>query len=109
MTDSFEKAKVKLVTVVASFQFGDRICDDLKALGVSGYTRSKVDGWGVHGARKAGFIDGANVRLETLVGAELADKVLRMIATNFTGDAVVAFAVDAEAVPSSHFGPAERW
>ena len=109
MTENFEKAKVKLVTIVASFNVGDRICAELRELGVSGYTRSKVDGWGAHGARKAGFIDGANVRLETLVGAELADKVLRMIAARSADEAVVAFAVDAEAVPSNHFGPAERW
>ncbi|HKO52673.1 MAG TPA: hypothetical protein VJV79_33430 [Polyangiaceae bacterium] len=103
MTDGIEIAKVKLVSVVGSFHLGDRIADHLRTLGVSGYTRSKADGWGAHGSRRSGFLDGANVRIDTLVSAELAHRILRSMPIDFAGQ-VVAFAVDAEAVPSSHFG-----
>jgi len=105
MTDGVETAKVKLVSVIGSFHLADGIVNRLRALGVSGYTRSKADGWGAHGTRTSGLIDGANVRIDTLVGAELAQTILRAIAVDYTSQ-VVAFAVDAEAVPSSHFGVA---
>ena len=103
MTDSTELAKVKLVSVIGSFHLADRIATQLRALGVSGYTRSKADGWGAHGTRRSGFLDGANVRIDTLVDAGLAQAILRTIAIEFAGQ-VVAFAVEAEALPSSHFG-----
>jgi hypothetical protein len=103
MTDGIETKKVKLVSVIGAFQLADGIASQLRALGVTGYTRSKADGWGAHGTRRAGFLDGANVRIDTLVDAGVAQVILRTIATNFAGQ-VVAFSVDAEAIPSSHFG-----
>ena len=103
MSESSETAKLKLVTILASFELGGRITSDLRELGVSGYTKAKADGWGVHGARQFGFVDGANVRVDTLVSAELAYKILQIVAKNFAGQPVVAFSCDAEAVPSRHF------
>jgi len=103
MTDAIETTKVKLVSVIGSFHLADGIASQLRALGVSGYTRSKADGWGAHGTRRAGILDGANVRIDTLVDAALAQIILRTMAVQLAGQ-VVAFAVDAEAVPNSHFG-----
>ena len=103
MTDGIETAKLKLVTVIASFELGNRVTSELRELGVSGYTKTKADGWGVHGSRQWGFVDGANVRVDTLVTAELALKILRTVARSFAGQAVVAFSCDAEAVPGQHF------
>jgi nitrogen regulatory protein PII len=103
MTDSIETVSLKLVSVIGSFHLADRIADELRKLGVKGYTRSKADGWGAHGSRRAGFLEGANIRIDTLVDAALAPRVLHAMVANFEGQ-VVAFAVDAEAVPVSHFG-----
>jgi nitrogen regulatory protein P-II len=103
MSDGVEIAQLKLVTILASFELGNRIASDLRALGVSGYTKTKADGWGAHGSRQFGFVDGANVRLETLVSAELAHKILQTVAANFAGQAVVAFSCAVDAVPSGHF------
>jgi hypothetical protein len=103
MTDSIETVSMKLVSVIGSFHLADRIAEELRRLGVKGYTRSKADGWGAHGTRRAGFLEGANLRIDTLVDAELARSILRAMVTNFEGH-VVAFSVDAEAVPVSHFG-----
>ena len=103
MTDGIETAKVKLVSVIGSFHLGDGIVSQLRSLGVNGYTRSKADGWGAHGTREAGLVDSANVRIDTLVEPGLARTILATIAVNYAGR-VVAFAVDAEAVPSSRFG-----
>jgi hypothetical protein len=104
MSDNIEIAKLKLVTILGSFELGSRIASDLRALGVSGYTKTKADGWGVHGSRQFGIVDGANVRFETLVAAELAHKILQTVAANFAGQAVVAFSCAVDAVPSNHFG-----
>jgi hypothetical protein len=103
MTEIIQTANVKLVSIIGSSHCGDRIASDLRALGVSGYTKTKAEGMGVHGSRAFGIVDGANVRIDTLVGTELATAILQTIARNFAGQAVVAFAVDAEAVPASHF------
>jgi nitrogen regulatory protein PII len=103
MTESFEMAKMKLVTVICSFHLADGIVSQLRALGVKGYTRSKADGWGSHGTRTAGLIDSANVRIDTLVEPELAPTVLHAIANSHAGN-VVAFAVDAEVVAGTRFG-----
>jgi len=103
MTELIQTTNVKLVTIIGSFHFADRIASELLALGVSGYTKTRAEGMGVHGSRQFGIVDGANVRIETLVGRELAGSILQKIGKNFAGQAVVAFAVDAEAVPGSHF------
>jgi len=106
MTSDVETAKVKLVSVIGSFHLADGIVSQLRALGVSGYTRSSADGWGAHGTRESGFIDSANARIDTLVQPALARTILRTMAVHYAGR-VVAFAVDAEAVPSDHFGSAD--
>ncbi|HYP78243.1 MAG TPA: hypothetical protein VER12_19855 [Polyangiaceae bacterium] len=106
MTSDIQTAKVKLVSVIGSFHLAEGIVSRLRALGVSGYTRSSADGWGAHGTRESGFIDSANVRIDTLVQPALALTILRTIATEYEGR-VVAFAVDAEAVPIDHFGTPE--
>ena len=103
MSGNIEIAKLKLVTILASLALGSRIASDLRALGVSGYTKTKADGWGMHGSRQFGIVDGANVRFETLVGAELGQKILHTVAANFSGQAAVAFSCDVDAVPSHHF------
>ena len=102
MVDGIETVKLKLVSVIGSFHLADGIASQLRALGVRGYTQSKADGWGAPGTRKSGFIDGANVRIDTLVDTALAGTILRTIVANYAGQ-VVAYAVDAEAVPSSRF------
>jgi hypothetical protein len=103
MSNGLETVQVKLVTIIASFEFGDRIAANLRSLGVGGYTSTKADGWGSHGVREYGAIDGANVRFESLARPELARKILQFIEMNFADQAIVAFAQDVEVVPNRHF------
>jgi hypothetical protein len=103
MSDNFETAKLKLVTIIVSFEFGDRITAELREQGVSGYTITAANGWGRHGAREYGIIDSANVRIDSLVRPELARTILQKVAENFAGQALVAFSQDVEAVPNQHF------
>jgi len=90
VNDDFETVKVKLVTIIASFELGERIAADLRELGVGGYTRTKVNGWGRHGVREFGLIGGANVRLDSLVAPELAREILRSMAANFADSPLIA-------------------
>jgi nitrogen regulatory protein PII len=103
MPEPFETAKVKLVTIVASHGLGDHIASDLRALGVGGVTKTKADGWGSHGPRQFGLVDGANIRLDMLVSAELAQQILEHVVEKFSDEAVVAFMQTVEAVPRSRF------
>lgn len=72
MAEAFEAVKVKLVTIIAPYELGERLASEVRGLGVRGYTVTKADGWGKDGARKFGFVDGANLRFETLVSPKVA-------------------------------------
>jgi nitrogen regulatory protein P-II 2 len=98
-----DTAKVTLVTVVGVFEVEQRLMDDLKRLGVKGFTRGEVDGRGVHGPRMAGLADAPNFRLEMLVRASLAQRILERIAARYAGQPVLAFLHPVEAMPSEHF------
>ena len=98
-----EVAKVKLVSIVIPYEIEAHLRRDLKALGVHGYTATKVDGYGAHGARTASIIDGANVRFDVLARADMAEKVLEMVARTCAGSPFVAYTQDVEAIPREHF------
>jgi hypothetical protein len=96
-------AKVKLVVVTGPFELSEHLAKDFKVLGARGFTTMTVNGSGAHGARKYGILDGANVRFEIVATPALAKKVLDHVTTAFEGQAVVAYALDCEAVPGDHF------
>jgi nitrogen regulatory protein PII len=96
--------KVKLVTIITPFILEERIAAELTQLGATGYSTSKVEGHGKHGPRKFGIVDGANVRLEVLVHEDVATQILANLVSRYAGEAVVAYAVDAVAIPTGHFG-----
>ena len=103
MSSPHPTTKLKLVIVVASFERNDSVAEDLKTLGVTGYTTFKVDGKGSHGNRTAGVLLGSSHRLELLVHEEKAHKILQLIADKYGDDAVIAYSMDVEAVPRSSF------
>jgi hypothetical protein len=89
--------------VVGAFEVEQRLVSDLQRLGVKGYTRGQVDGRGVYGAGMAGLVDAPNFRLEILVRASLAQRILDRIADKYAGQPVLAFLQPVEAMPSEHF------
>ena len=69
--------KVHLVTIVCGNELEERVARDLAALGgSSGFTATRANGRGLHGPRKFGVTDSANIRLEILVVPPWADKVV---------------------------------
>ena len=103
MGTGFETAKVKLLTIVAGSELEQRLERELKADGIVAYTLTRVEGRGLHGIRREGFLDTGNVRIEMLVGAPLAQKILERVANEYRDWPVIAFTHDAEAVPRERF------
>lgn len=96
--------KVKLVTIITPYRLEERIAHELLQLGATGYSASKVDGHGAHGSRKFGVSDGSNIRIEVLVHEDVAVQILGNLATRYAEEAVIAYAIDAMAIPPGHFG-----
>ena len=103
MADALETASVKLVTIIGPVTLADTILSDLREIGVTGYTTARVDGWGAHGKRQFGLTDEPNTRIDTLVSAELAGVILERMDARSVEHGLVAFVLNAEAVPRRHF------
>jgi hypothetical protein len=103
METSDEPTRVKLVTVLAGREYLDDIKQVLLDNGANGYTIADVDGRGVHGTRKRSWCEPGNVRVETILAPTQAKALLVRLAHEYRGRGLVAFAQDAEAIPSEHF------
>ncbi|HTQ41136.1 MAG TPA: hypothetical protein VMI75_00170 [Polyangiaceae bacterium] len=103
MSEGIATAKVKLVTIIASSELQDRIIEDLREAGAGGYTIALASGGGLHGPRVRGIWDTGNVRIESLVSTEVAERVLERVATGYPDLSLIAFAQEVEAVPREHF------
>jgi hypothetical protein len=104
MSHPLETAKIKLVTIIATSELEERLMADLRKAGATGYTISSVSaGGGSHGPRYRGMFDTGNLRIEMLVTAEVATKLLEVVVTLYKDMSLVAFAQDVEAVPRKNF------
>jgi hypothetical protein len=87
-----------LVTVVAEAIVEHRLTRDVAAAGARGWTVVDARGQGSRGVRADEF-EGANIRLETLVPREVADRILEVLAADyFPRYAVVAWTTPAHVV-----------
>jgi len=66
---------LSLVTIVVEALLEPRITRDLRTLGVRGFTVTEARGDGARGFR-TGDVEGANVRIETIVHPDLAVQIL---------------------------------
>jgi hypothetical protein len=105
MTESKQTAKLKLVTVIGPAPLEALIIELIGKEEASGYTLTKAVGLGLHGSRRSGFVDSGNVRVEALVAEEPARRLLAKVAEQRARHHLIAFMVDAEAVPFDHFEP----
>lgn len=96
---------IKLVTIIAERVLQERLINDIMALGARGYTLGDVSGAGTHGIRQVEFVEGRNVRLETLVRPDVAQHILEYLAEVYFPDyAIVAYATDATVVRGEKYG-----
>jgi nitrogen regulatory protein PII len=98
-----DMASAKLITIIASSELEDRLEKDLRRLGARGYTAAKVEGRGGHGPRNRGMFDIGNVRLETVVTPDVAEKVLGHLEQLSETFDLFAFIQDVQAMPRKHF------
>lgn len=89
---------LKLVTIIAEAVLEDGLVRELREVGVRGYSRSDVTGEGTRGVHASDW-EGPNVKLEMLVGPEVADRILEHVAGSyFQHYAVVAYVQEVEVV-----------
>jgi nitrogen regulatory protein PII len=89
---------LKRVTVIAEAVLEERLIRELKELGAKGYTVSQVRGEGSRGVRASDF-EGQNIRLESIVSPEVAERILAQLAERyFTHYAVIAYVDTVEVV-----------
>lgn len=88
---------LKLITIVTEAVLETKLLREILDLGATGYTLTKAHGQGSRGTR-AGELEG-NIKIETLVGPEVADLILAHVATHyFEHYAVVAYVTDTAVV-----------
>lgn len=89
---------LKLVTIVAETVLQPRLVRDIGALGAKGYTCTHASGKGARGVRVSDVEEG-NVKIETIVSHEVADKILEHLNENyFRYYAVIAYLENVEVV-----------
>ncbi len=89
---------LKLVTIVGETVLAEHLHQDLRRLGATGWTQTDATGEGSRGMR-AKTLRGDNFRLEVVVSAEVADRILEQLAVAyFPHYALVAWMSDVQVV-----------
>lgn len=90
--------RLKLVTIVAERLLRARLIDEARGLGARGFTVTEVAGEGSRGVRATDW-EGANVKIEMIVGAEVAGRIVSHIAERyFAYHAVIVHVQDVDVV-----------
>jgi len=71
-----------LLTIIAEDELESRLIEDLKKLGVAGYTVCTVRGEGIHGLRASQW-EGENIKIEVIVDGALADAISEHVANAY--------------------------
>lgn len=94
---------LKLLTIIADEALQTKLVEDVKKLGAKGYTIQKAFGEGDEGGRVSAW-EGENIRLELLVSAEIADKILENLTRDyFDKYNIIAYLSDAQVLRGEKF------
>ena len=72
-----------LVTIVSESALEGTLLRDIEALGARGYTITEARGKGGHGQRDAAWAPHANIRIEVLCDAAIADAITTAVRTRY--------------------------
>ncbi|MFO0550066.1 MAG: hypothetical protein U0271_16845 [Polyangiaceae bacterium] len=98
-----ETARRKLITILAPENAEFPIAEDLRSLGVPGYTAVPASGQGQHGIRPSTW-HGRNVQIEVIVDASLVTPILEALELKHRhAHPCVAWVTDIEAWPAEKF------
>ncbi|MCU0422588.1 MAG: hypothetical protein MUC81_07220 [Bacteroidia bacterium] len=94
---------LKMVTIIALDALQHKLIADIKNCGSKGYTVAEVEGEGIHSKHFTDW-EGRNVRIETLVTEEIADKIMQTISEKyFDRYSIVAFVSTVEVLRKEKF------
>lgn len=95
--------QVKLVTIIALDSLEKKIVEELNSLEISGFTICDAVGQGLHSQKISGW-EGKNIRIETLVSEEKANKLLKVLYDKYlTVFGVVTFVTNVEVLRPEKF------
>lgn len=97
-----------LLTIIAEDELESRIIEDLKKLGVRGYTICPVRGEGAHGLRASQW-EGENIKIEVIVDNNLADAIGEHIAKDyFPNFAIILYLLPVQVLREEKFTKPEN-
>lgn len=103
--DDSTPGTVVCVTIVAESVLEARLVEHLKRAGARGWTISAARGEGPQD-RRVSEIEGGNIRLETLVSTEVADRIWSRLAEDYFADyAIAAWAYDVRVARPGRYLP----
>jgi len=89
---------LKLVTIIAERFLKDRLIEIIQDHQAKGFTITDVSGEGSRGVRASEW-EGHNIKIETVVSAEVADKIVESVAERyFQHHAVIVYTQDVHVV-----------
>lgn len=71
-----------LVTIIAESLLKERLVHDLREAGAKGFTISEAEGEGARQRRLSELL-GSNIRVETIVSDDVADRLLQLISEKY--------------------------
>lgn len=94
---------VKLVTIIALDALSQKLIKVIKDCGSKGYTITEVEGEGLNTQHFTDW-EGRNIRIETLVKDEVAEKIMSTLAEQFFNRySIVAFVSTVEVLRKERF------
>ncbi len=94
---------VKLLTIIALDALEQKLIADIKDCGSKGFTISEVEGESLHAKHFTNW-EGRNIKIETLVNQETADKILTCISSKYFGKySIVCFLSTVEVLRPEKF------
>lgn len=99
-----ELARRKLLTIVCEGDLERELGRDLLRLGAHGYTAAEARGRGERGERDAAWGPSANVRMEVICDAPVAERILQHVRDTYLANyAVVMYLTDVEVLRPEKF------
>jgi nitrogen regulatory protein P-II 2 len=72
----------QLVTIIAEAVLEHRLLEEITTIGATGYSLSHARGKGTRGHHSSDW-EGPNVRIETVVSADVAERIMQRLADKF--------------------------
>ena len=97
------KTTLSKVTVIAERLLKDQLLTLIRDKGATGYTLTLVEGEGSRGVRASDW-EGRNIKIETIVSAEVADQIFDALADEYFNDfAVIAWLDEVKVLRGNKF------